>query len=169
MNHIRIVIITCLLLISCNSNKKNTQTSPSQKDSIPSFKKEQITNAPAVLLEKDANKAVKNWKAYQRASELVKNYYNTTVYEALKNAPELVEATKKLKDSIGVQKLKIPSVKARLNVLHNEALRLQDMSKIPSITDEEVKEEVKKMLKIYSAINSKINTIYRIDKYDIDI
>ncbi|MBS9767012.1 MAG: hypothetical protein KGV44_05675 [Flavobacteriaceae bacterium] len=168
MNHIKLLFITSILFISCHSNKKSNQNEE-EKDTVSIVKNERITSAPAVLLEKEASEEMKNWKAYQRVTELVKNYYNTTVFEALKNAPELVEATKILKDSIKVQKLEIPSVKARLNVLHNEALRLEDMSKIPSITDKEVKNEVQKMLKIYSAINAKINTIYRIEKYDIDI
>ncbi len=157
-----------MLLISCHSNKKSNKTDET-KDTLSVVQNEQITSAPAILLEKEASEEVKNWKAYQRVTELMKSYYTTTVFEALKNAPELVEATRILKDSIKVQKLEIPSVKARLNVLYNEALRIEDMSKIPSITDEEVKNEVQKMLKIYSAINEKINTIYRIEKYEIDI
>ncbi len=168
MSRIKVLFIVAILLWSCNPSKKEANTQQNDK-TIQVDKKEQITNAPAILLEKKASEEVKDWKAYQQVSELIKNYYNISIFEALKNAPELVEATQKLKDSIKVKRLEIPSVKARLNVLHNEALRLQDMSKIPSITDEEVKKEVQKMLKVYSAVNSKINTIYHIDKYEIDV
>jgi len=38
---------------------------------------------------------------------------------------------------------------------------LVDMESIPSITDEEVVKEVGQILEIYSAVNAKINTIYR--------
>ncbi|WP_457618374.1 hypothetical protein, partial [Lutibacter sp.] len=67
-----------------------------------------------------------------------------------------------MKDSIRIEKLKQPSVIARLNVLENEALRLADMATIHSISNEEVKNEVEKIVEIYSAVNSKINTIYKV-------
>ncbi len=167
MNYIKFLVFISFLLFSCNSNKKGVKAQEST-DSI-SLSKERVTSAPAILLEQKPAGEISKWKHYQKASELIKSYYNITVYEALKNAPELVNLTEKLKDSIQIEKLETPGIKARLNVLHNEALRLQDMSKIPSITDEEVKQEVQKMLKIYSAINSKINSIYRIEEYEIDI
>jgi hypothetical protein len=66
-----------------------------------------------------------------------------------------------MKDSIRVKDLKTPSVIARINVLENETLRLADMATISSIKDSEVKEEVTNILTVYSAINSKINTIYK--------
>jgi len=64
-------------------------------------------------------------------------------------------------DTIRVEKLKETNVIVRFNVLHNETLRLADMATIPSISKDEVKEEVKKIIDLYSAVNSKINTIYK--------
>ena len=66
-----------------------------------------------------------------------------------------------MKDSIRVDALKKTNVKARFNVLHNETLRLVDMASIPSISDEEVDQEVTQILEIYSAVNAKINTVYK--------
>ena len=60
-----------------------------------------------------------------------------------------------------IEQLKKPNIIARINVLENETLRLADMANIPSISKEEVKEEVSNILAIYSAMNSKINTIYQ--------
>ena len=77
---------------------------------------------------------------------------------------ELAELIQAMKDTVRVEKLKELNITARFNVLHNEALRLADMSTISSIKEEEVKEEVSKILEIYSAVNSKINTIYKVEE-----
>lgn len=53
-------------------------------------------------------------------------------------------------------------------MLHNEALRLQDMADIPSITDEEIKEKVHRILQLYSSLNAKVNSIYSVEKYNFD-
>ena len=66
-----------------------------------------------------------------------------------------------MKDTIRVDKLNELSVVARFNVLHNETLRLADMATISTIKKEEVKEEVGRILELYAALNSKINTIYK--------
>ena len=79
--------------------------------------------------------------------------------EALLNSVELSELAQQLKDSIRVEKLNIPEVKIRLNVLHSETLRLADMSNIPTITQESVEEETNNMLDAFSALNLKINNM----------
>ena len=52
---------------------------------------------------------------------------------------------------------KTPSVKIRLNVLNNEALRLFDMDSIPNITNKEVIHETKNIVNAFNALNIKIN------------
>lgn len=160
-------LLYILLITSCKPNKTNQQEEQTETISITDEK--HITNAPCTPLEKKAAEAVINWKAYQQTTKLIKKYYDTTIAEALLNATELADKTKELKASIKIKELQTPSMKARLNVLHNEALRLKDMKDIKSIKDEEVAEEVKKMLKVYNALNIKINSIYRISSYEIDI
>ena len=66
-----------------------------------------------------------------------------------------------MQDSIRVEKLTALNVVARFNVLHNETLRLADMSEIPLISTTEVNDEVRNILEVYSAVKSKINTIYK--------
>ena len=102
-----------------------------------------------------------NWKEYRDVDELLLKYYSITTLEALTDARELSNLVELMGDSIRVEKLKKPNIIARINVLHNEALRLADMATIPSISTKEVKEEVSNIVLIYSAINSKINTIYQ--------
>ena len=91
-------------------------------------------------------------------------YYNVSKLEALNNSKELSDLVKNMIDTIRIDKLDKINVIARFNVLHNETLRLADMANIPSITEDEVKEEVKKIIDLYSAVNSKINTIYKADE-----
>lgn len=154
-------------LISCQflSSKKEKET-VKKIDSVKNSKR--ITSAPSKLLNAEANEELKSWIQYQKVTKLIKEYYDVSVLEALQNATELATEVQKLKDSVKIDKLKIVTVQARLNVFHNEALRLQDMSEIPSITDEEVSEKVKKILELYSSLNEKINSIYNVEKYDIN-
>ena len=141
-----------------------------------------------------AKKAVADWREYKDVDEFIIKYYNISNTEALNNAEELVGLIQLMKDTVRVEMLKELNIKARFNVLHNEALRLQDMALISSITDnqdkttlnteigvgyrsstiaeenvvlgedDEVSEEVKKIIELYSALNSKINTIYKADQ-----
>ena len=69
-----------------------------------------------------------------------------------------------MKDSLSVEKLNKKNVVARINVLENEALRLADMATISSITNQEVKTEVDKIVELFDALNSKINTIYKTEE-----
>ena len=108
-----------------------------------------------------AKEDISKWKEYENVDEFILKFYNVSSAEALSNAQELADLVKLMKDSIRVEKLKDLSVIARFNVLHNETLRLADMATISSIKKEEVKEEVGKILELYTALNSKINTIYK--------
>ncbi len=108
-----------------------------------------------------AKEDISKWKEYENVDEFILKFYNVSSAEALSNAQELADLVKLMKDSIRVEKLKDLSVIARFNVLHNETLRLADMATISSIKKNEVKEEVGKILELYTALNSKINTIYK--------
>ncbi len=153
----KVILLSLItLFISCTKtiSRKNKEIS---RDSL-------IGNTDKVKfqIEKLNSKAIKlveTWDEYQNIDELLKQYQNINSNLALLNAKELAVLAKQLKDSIRVEILKIPSVKIRLNVLHNETLRLADMNTIPSITEEEVVEENSNILNAYSALNLKINNI----------
>jgi hypothetical protein len=157
-------IYPCLLIIlflnfSCNRNKETAEVS--EKTDSLKFDANRIENRIGETLSPDAKAALDNWKEYENVDELLLKYYSITTLEALSDAKELSELVKLMKDSIRVEKIKKLNIIARINVLHNETLRLADMATIPSISKEEVKEEVSNIVSIYSAINSKINTIYQ--------
>ena len=102
---------------------------------------------------------VKDWKEYQSFDELIHQYQNISTNDALLNAKDLSVLAQQLKDSIRIEKLSIPSVKIRLNVLYNESLRLDDMSTINHMKEQEINEETKNILDAFSALNLKINNI----------
>jgi hypothetical protein len=155
----RFLLIILVFNFSCSNNKK-VEKSDEIIDSVIVDPDRIVSNIGETLIP-SAKRALNDWKEYQNFDNFIIKYYNVSILEALNNANELATLTQELKDSIRVNKLEVNNVVARLNVLHNEALRLNDMATIRSITDEEVKDEVKKILEVYSAVNSKINTIYK--------
>lgn len=136
-------------------------TQVSEKSDSLKLDANRIENRIGETLIPEAKEALDGWKEYQDVDELILKYYSITTLEALSDARELSELVKRMKDSIKIEELQKPNIIARLNVLHNETLRLEDMANIPSISKEEVKAEVSNIVAIYSAINSKINTIYQ--------
>ena len=110
-----------------------------------------------VKLTPKASILVQDWGEYQRFNEFLKNNQNYIPGESILNAEELAKLAQELKDSIRIEKLQTPAVKIRLNVIHNEALRLDDMSEISVITEAEIKNEYRKIYEAFSALNSKIN------------
>lgn len=153
------LLIILLTGFSCNKNKEVQEVSEIA-DSLK-LDANHIENRIGETLIPEANEALENWKEYQHVDELLLKYYSITTLQALADAKELSELVRQMKDSISIEKLKTPNIIARINVLHNETLRLADMATIPSISKEEVKEEVGNIIEIYSAMNSKINTIYK--------
>ncbi|AMC11594.1 hypothetical protein Lupro_10100 [Lutibacter profundi] len=155
------LLIFLFLIFSCNNSKK-MQEGTKNSDSLKISLDYRIVSRLGETLIPKAKKAISDWKEYRNVDKFILKYYNISNMEALQNARELSELIKQMKDSIRVEQLKQPSVIARLNVLHNEALRLADMATIHTISNEEVKNEVEKIVEIYSAVNSKINTIYKV-------
>jgi hypothetical protein len=153
------LLIILLTVFSCNKNK-DTQEVTEISDSLK-LDVNHIENRIGETLIPEAKVELDNWKEYQLVDELLLKYYSINTLEALSNANELSRLVKMMKDSIKIEKLKKPNIIARINVLENETLRLADMATIPSISKEEVKEEVGDIVAIYSALNAKINTIYK--------
>lgn len=154
-----LLLIILFLSISCNRGKTIQEVSENS-DSLK-INSDRIVGTIGEILIPTAKKVLSEWKEYKNVDEFMLKYYNISNAEALDYAKELSSLVQLMKDSIRVDKLKGLDVMARFNVLHNETLRLADMATIPSITNEEVKEEVVKIIEIYAAVNSKINTIYK--------
>lgn len=153
----KVILLSLIaLIVSCTKtiSRKNNEIS---RDSL--IGNTDMVNFQISKLNSKSLKLVETWDEYQNINELLNQYQNINANLALLNAKELAVLAKQLKDSIRVERLKIPSIKIRLNVLHNETLRLADMSTIPSITEKEVVEENSNILNAFSALNLKINNI----------
>ena len=156
------LLIILFFNISCNRSK-NIQEVSERTDTLR-INSTRIVSTLGETLIPTAKKAVLEWKEYHNVDEFIIKYYNISTTEALDYAEELTDLVKIMKDTIRVDKLKDKSVVARINVLHNEALRLNDMSTISTISNEEINQEGTNIVEIYSALNSKINTIYKATK-----
>lgn len=152
-----LILLLVLFTISCkkNSDSEEVPEYVTDRDLAPTLKSE----SPVVGLNKESEELVKDWKEYQDFSELIIQYREITKADALLNSNELEELAQYLKDSIRVEKLDNPALRTRLNVLHNEAKRLSDMSTIPTITNEEVQAENNNVLDAFAALNIKINDL----------
>ncbi len=151
-----IVLIIISLVFSCdNLNSKKDLNSDQNTKPTNNTK----TNHTIVNLSPKAQKMVKNWQEYQKINEYIQQYEQISISNSLLNARHLSELAQQLKDSIRLEKLNIPSVKIRLNVLHNETLRLADMATINKITETEVIQENNNIINAYSALNIKLNNI----------
>lgn len=154
------LLLILFLNYSCNRTK-NVQEVSETSDTLKT-NSSRIVNTISETLIPVAKKEVLSWKEYKNVDEFILKFYNISTTEALDNAKELSELVQLMKDSIRVDVLKEKNITARFNVLYNETLRLADMATISSITKEEVKEEVEKIVEVYTAVNSKINTIYKV-------
>ena len=155
-----VFFLILLCNFSCGKNKR-TQANEETIDSL-TLNSVRITRALGETLTPTAKKELENWGEYEDVDEFILTFYNISVQEALINAEELSNLVKLMKDSVRVEQLEKPNVEARFNVLYNGTLRLKDMASIPTISDEEVVAEVNQILNIYSSVNSKINTIYKV-------
>ncbi len=122
-----------------------------------------------ITLTPKAKEAIATWEDYQLVSTKMERYNKVTKTEALLNARELSTLIKTASDTIDVEKLDRLDVKIRFNVLYNHAFRLEDMERITSITEEEVMDEVTRLLDAFSALNDKINVIYTIEEYEEEL
>ncbi len=157
-----LLLFIIFLSFSCQRTNKLHEVSKNT-DSLK-INYNRIVNTIGETLIPKAKKEVSEWKEYSNVDEFMIKYYNISNMEALNYAKELSGLVQLMKDSIRIDKLKGLNMMARFNVLHNETLRLADMATIPSISNEEVKEEVGKIVEIYSSVNSKINTIYKAEE-----
>jgi hypothetical protein len=118
-------------------------------------------------------KEIENWEELNSLNLFLSKFKKSSPNEALSNALELKELVKNLKDSVIPEKFNIPSFNARVNILHNEVLRLTDLTYIPSIKAAEVNAQVEKVLSSFSSLKGKINTIITQKKFenaiDVDI
>lgn len=118
-------------------------------------------------------KEIEDWKELQSLTSFFNRFKKVSANEVLSNALELRDLVVNLKDSIKPGLFDDNSFKTRVNILYNETLRLADMTTIPAIKASEVNIQTEKILKAFSAVNAKINTVFSKKRFedaiDIDV
>lgn len=160
LNYIGLIVFT-LLFAQCENKPQTAETNVNLSKSNVAQK-----HAPILTLERNATKKVDNWQEYRSLKDFLDQYQSISPNEALNNSNELNDLVRSLKDSVKPEFLVSPSFDARVNFMHNETLRLFDMSHISSIKDDEVNEQVQKVLESFSSVNSKINSIAKQEELD---
>lgn len=161
-----------IFIFSCTKNNINDLNTNIVLQETENNKKARgyfVSKNSKISLNTTALKIVENWQEYQNIAEFIPKYYKTTTKKSLFNSQRLVELTQQLKDTIRIKKFDEPSFRIRLNVLHNEALRLADMDSITSITNLEVIQENKNIVGAFDAINAKINTLVNKELLENDL
>tara|TARA_B110000091_G_C13762892_1_gene452996 strand:- start:874 stop:1509 length:636 start_codon:yes stop_codon:yes gene_type:complete len=104
-------------------------------------------------------KDVEEWQELKAVDNFLARFKKVSPNEVLGNALELESLVKSLKDSVKPALFNVLAFKVRINILHNETLRLSDMTFIPAIKSTEVNLQTAKIISAFSAVNSKVNTI----------
>jgi hypothetical protein len=160
-------LLITVILTSC---KPETNGVDETEDTLEVVQDEDATiSSIGITLSQKSKQETDVWLTYQMVQSKINGYYSVTKSQALQNARELADLVKNASDSIKIEKLDRPDIKIRFNVLYNHALRLDDMSTINKISDDEVMNEVKSILDAFSAINEKINVIYKIEQYEEEL
>jgi len=161
------ILLVLFLMVSCKPEKKDVEIID---DLIDSLEQQDVNvSSIGITLSPKARQATETWLEYQMIQSKINGYNKTTKSQALLNAMELAELVENASDTIEIAKLDRPDVKIRFNVLRNHALRLDDMSTISRISEEEVMTEVTSILDAFSAVNEKINIIYKIEEYEQEL
>ncbi len=172
MKYFLSIIILVFLGVSCKKVKKEDVKEDVKKVVVKPEMTIVVNHKKPKPLNAEAKKALETWKAYHEFKEFLERFENISPNEALSNANELKESIKHLQNDLYEHKRReikafdTNSFRARINMLENEILRLQDMNTIPTITAKEVNLQVDKICGLFSGFNAKINTIFI--KWDIE-
>lgn len=156
-------LLFALLLLACNC-KPEVQVDVTSEIIVED--QDAIISSIGEQLSPKVKQKLTHWNDFQEVRTTMDRYTAITVRQALDNAKELSTLVKKVSDTIRIEMLDRSDMRIRFNVLYNHSLRLDDMATIPSITDAEVKDEVARLLSAFSAVNDKINAIYKIEAAD---
>lgn len=144
-----------LLFFSCDKKKQDTSQEQDSKPLLSVPKEFGITVKVDAAFLKD----IEEWQELKAVDSFLKRFKKASPNEVLSNALELESLVKSLKDSVKPSLFNVLAFKARINILHNETLRLSDMTFIPAIKATEVNVQTAKIISAFSAVNSKVNTI----------
>jgi len=151
--------------LSCSKNEDLNQQVDVVQDSIPKNTRK-IISSIAKILDSKAKNLVANWLDYQELDVLMTDYYAISVGDAYNNTEELVLLTKNIKDSIPFKKLQVDAMRVRFNVLHNEALRINDMSKLTNVSRADLTAQIRRIIAAFSATNAKLNELVAVESLE---
>ena len=155
------LLFALILMASCGTSSQEVKKEIKKSEFTISQKHE-----PVLIVNRSAAKKIDEWNEYRSVKEFLTQFESISPNEALNNSRELNGLVEVMKDSVMPEFLDKPSFKARVNLMHNETLRLYDMSSISAIKHSEVNAQVVKILEAFSTINSKINTLIQQEELD---
>lgn len=142
-------------IFSCTTKQKETRLLKEEKPLMSVVRK----YPSAKEIRPIYKEATENWTQLKAVAEFLERFKNVSAKEILSNAVELEALVAVLKKEGHPDVFNTTAFKARVNILHNESLRLLDMRNIPAITVAEVDAQTKKIIASFSSVNVKINTI----------
>jgi hypothetical protein len=164
-----IYLFLSVILFSCSNNKKVTLKVSQERPKLSMAKQHISIESVKPIYEKE----VENWQELKNVNLFINKFEKVSPNEALSNALELRDLVQSLKDSIKPEIFNNPPFETRVDVLHNEVLRLADLTFIPAITSEEVNLQIDKTIAAFSSVNSKINSTLAKKRFedaiDIDV
>lgn len=143
------------MVVSCKNKEIDTNKNTIERPNASVAKTHRVSTTIRTIFKPE----IEDWETYRNVDDFMNRFKNASANEVLSNALELEDLIKKVKDTVKPRVLMSPALNARINVLYNESLRLSDMTLIPAITAEEVHEQTDKVLKAFSSLNAKINTV----------
>jgi hypothetical protein len=143
------------VFFSCKKEKQDSIQKQDSKPLLSVVKEYGVTEKVNALFLKD----VEDWQELKAVDDFLLRFKKASPNEVLSNALELESLVSSLKDSVKPILFDIPSFKARINILHNETLRLADMTFIAAVKAPEITAQTEKIISAFSGVNSKVNTI----------
>lgn len=144
-----------VVFFSCNGKKKQNLQKQDVKPLLSVVKEYGVAEKVDTLFLKE----VEDWAELKAVDNFLLRFKKVSPNEVLSNALELEGLVKSLKDSVKPVLFDVPSFIVRVHILHNETLRLSDMTFIPAINAAEVNLQTEKIISAFSGVNSKVNTI----------
>ena len=144
-----------VVFFSCSGKKKQNLQKQDVKPLLSVVKEYGVAEKVDTLFLKE----VEDWAELKAVDNFLLRFKKVSPNEVLSNALELEGLVKSLKDSVKPVLFDVPSFIVRVHILHNETLRLSDMTFIPAINAAEVNLQTEKIISAFSGVNSKVNTI----------
>jgi hypothetical protein len=159
------VFLVFVIFLSCDKKKEEVVQVQETKSLLSVVKNYRVAEKVDSIFLKD----IEDWKELKAVDKFLSRFKKASPNEILSNALELKELVQSLKDSITPPLFDNLSFKTRIDILDNEVLRLADMTFIPAIKADEVTKQTEKIINSFSAINSKVNSIFIKERFEDEI